>query len=1679
MTHAPKPNQRKAQAPGSDLGTAGAMPSAGQPSGAQRFGTASGARSTVQPAAQKRGAGSSWAARRFASALAALALVSPVLAQDDSPSANLFQLYNTQAARARAEKVGEHVAAQRWAEAIAELQALIEEHEGEVLSGSRPQAAGARNPSQSNVHAGASSWAVSQLFALPETARQIYRRRFESKAEGALGRAISEGDRGALARLAQRWPLTDAAQGAWWALGDLELELGHGADGLRAWARAAAIALGNPSRKCSSEKDWVSLRDEVKAAVDAGTLVKGALARTQYAVSVLTELEGGSAASPSNEASFVRGPASGIAAEFIETRSAVRRPGDGGPESSGWAEKYSLPEGPFRERSGAGRLFPQRFGDTVFVNTSRSVHAIGAFDGRDKWTLPAEALGWGEVSVREYLDFGEAVDTDERMVTVAASRGIVVAALQIPVAFQDADRYNDLDIIQVMPERRLVAMDTENGDVLWTTMPLPGWDGESGKFSERMTVVGPPTIIGARVLVPMARLRDRIQLHLACFDLTSGEVLWSNPIVTGQRELNMFGRATKEYSSPAPVVAGDKVILQTQLGLIASVDLFTGETLWETLYEQVSVHAPQFYKVGWIENQWRNAPPILVGDTIVATPQDGHHLMALDLDTGALIWSVDQREIYAKMGLQVRNTRRGVSRSERPMLIGADEKRVFVGGRRIACFEFEKSVRQGPRYRRRWLWPLDEIVKGEAGFPVMDDKSVFVPNVSRFVRLDKMTGLVEEEISGSIASGNVLISDGMLFGTNGRDVKAHFEWRAMVARARAACAMKGATLADAAGLVRLLLERADSITQTGRDIDRALALSQEARAAMAKIGAASPAASLPLELHRAFMLSARAKRLLGEVEEARSFTLEALGLGLKGEQELESLLVLAEIERTRSKDAQAAVLRRLREEYGDATFEVTGRLRAEGWTAKGAFREALRASRERSGARRDPWVDPWTGTLVPTAASLTRKESITSIGLAESEEATIRLSGKLFARIGEAAIARTNPTLEARLAAELGALHSLLEESPAEDLFDTTSALWAVSRIQSLRLLHPDSTSIAALDARAEERLRAAEEAARSTGSTELLEAMPRLFPGSSAARRAAEARVEFALATGTPAEIASIVVEALPRDWHPARSSEQETDMLLRLAETLGGAGNLDFRAGLGQSLARFQPDAEVRRPKDMPGTGATTLRAVADHWLESANAASTGADASALPEFDATVLVARRTNGDFVPVGRGMPPGPDAEEIGLFASAKEILAIPTGRAGVPLWRLPISLSISSSKRDSKVIVSGSNVILAERDAVMCVDLATGAELWTFSAEDRGISTIYGESGVCVVVTDTGNGGRPAEVYGLDAMLGVELWYLNSIGQRYYPGLKVGNGRVVLLPLQKGPAAVHDVFTGYPVTVIETGRVNVRVGRAAWIDHGRLVLPYIESANSAELPNAILAYDLDDGSKAWRIDLDRFRGERRNLLGIVDMPDGSGGRSRLAMLQPLTDGSINRSLQRTSAYAVHCLDEKAGRVGPQRRLEIENSTRILGVDLRRRVTLESPLMVVASTSRTSNATILHAVGPDLATLWKVPSARKILVPGAQNLPAAVLSKDAVAMMVNEPFGSDSVRSSETKLMFLDAATGKHLETRRLGGTGLAPGGWRHMTAFGRSLVVAGSRLMDVMEAPAGKNPIGKRGKDR
>src|SRR6185369_17415972 len=156
------------------------------------------------------------------------------------------------------------LAAGRWAEAITELQTVLEDHRGDLLGAEHPPAIG-RTASQQPVYPGAARRARERLLRLPAEARSLYRQRFEREASAALERARASGDRGALAEIARRWPLTRAAEKAWWALGDLEHERGEGDKARSAWARALAARLDDPALDLSTPAAWASVEGRLRA----------------------------------------------------------------------------------------------------------------------------------------------------------------------------------------------------------------------------------------------------------------------------------------------------------------------------------------------------------------------------------------------------------------------------------------------------------------------------------------------------------------------------------------------------------------------------------------------------------------------------------------------------------------------------------------------------------------------------------------------------------------------------------------------------------------------------------------------------------------------------------------------------------------------------------------------------------------------------------------------------------------------------------------------------------------------------------------------------------------------------------------------------------------------------------------------------------------------------------------------------------------------------------------------------------------------------------------------------------------------------------------------------------------------------------------------------------------------
>jgi hypothetical protein len=95
---------------------------------------------------------------------------SPAADQDEDAESKPFRIPDHGAAKSRMARADEHLAAGRYAEAITELQALLEEHRGDLLGGEHPPAIG-RATSKQPVYPGAARRARERLVRLPEASR--------------------------------------------------------------------------------------------------------------------------------------------------------------------------------------------------------------------------------------------------------------------------------------------------------------------------------------------------------------------------------------------------------------------------------------------------------------------------------------------------------------------------------------------------------------------------------------------------------------------------------------------------------------------------------------------------------------------------------------------------------------------------------------------------------------------------------------------------------------------------------------------------------------------------------------------------------------------------------------------------------------------------------------------------------------------------------------------------------------------------------------------------------------------------------------------------------------------------------------------------------------------------------------------------------------------------------------------------------------------------------------------------------------------------------------------------------------------------------------------------------------------------------------------------------------------
>jgi len=1511
-----------------------------------------------------------------------------------------FSIPNTRAASALATRGRAHLAAERWNEAIESLQDLIEYHRAELIPVEE------RGAGRAPLHRGAAGWATEELLRLPEAGRALYRNRFAKRARAALELARRRGDRQALVELAERWPATEEAVLAWWTLGDLELETGSLELAREAWARALARRLqeleGGALRELAGDTPdhWQGAAERLAAG--GRELAAGETRRLELALATLSE-----------EAH----PLLLAADPYRAHQGSLRLPGPGEgdeatprPDASTWPRPFKIPSPHPFEPGNSGNLFPVRVGDTVLLSNSLQLFAINAYSGALRWASD-KPPGWERLGHRREEEFFEGIALRDTMIAPAASERIVVSAHQVPVSDLENATFRNIAITTIIPDRRLYAYDVETGEELWNHHPPPNWDGESGSFTDRVSVAGPPVVSASRVIVPVHRMYGRIEFYVACFDLVTGEPLWTTQLVSGQRELNMFARAEREFSAPPVRIEADRVVVLTQLGAVATLDLFSGSILWETLYDQIVPPARSSFSAQRIKNYWRNAPPVVADGVIVVTPFDSRELLGLDLETGETLWSIRYSEV---------DELAGPYRNDVDLLLGADEHTVYLGGWPVMALRSSGGLRREEPRELAWRYPAGEIEsdRSTAARALLLADRILIPTRDQRIEVDRFGGGRRHKSVPwkSGRSGNMLVEDGTLYTLTSSHLDGYFEWDMLLARARAAYEEAGGDREASLYLASLLSERSRTELESGHTA-RAREWLVEAE-----------------ELLRPFLAGEEVDpRVAAEMHEL---------LRTRGRVYIDLADAQSALEALQAARAWAPDLPSLRDTLIEEYAFVYG-------ADEGGRRQVLDSLDESCQALSIAAVI----RLGPELPYGWRFEPV----VAEPEEsfAILRLPLGLWTTLERAALAARSESP----ASELAELHELIEEWPEQPIPDREAeeslAEFATRRIGELieqygREPHEEFEAQAQADL----------DEARATEDHWLLARIGELYPWSFAAREANDQLLRWATSAGDVEEVARIALSELPPVWAPELADERELQLMAHLAATLDEAGNRAYSASLLGALAARAPELASTAPAH-EGLSLAELAAEAAASAETpggAEPAEFAPDARSLlrvpgrhrylgaippaageSEFLAPVLLFARDDGL-----RG-------RAVTLVAYASDSLALPEPRS---LWSVTVPQGeVLSGLRDTVAFAPG-KVLIATPSGVYAFDRDDGSEAWdsVWLTPEGTVESVRSEQGLVLVSVRVPS--RMDRVHALDWSSGGEIWQTEFEEMRQDGDIVVGEGRVVLMPKRsQRRGVVLDLFSGRRVVDFALPTPVYRTAiDAAWIENGLLVVPWFLSGRNAER-NHVVAIDLWSGELAWSIRFSEVAGGRRELRSIVQ----HAGRTFL-LLRPALDAA--QEGVRSVFLELH-VGRQMGATARVGTFEQRDDQRLIGVLQERREVVDSPYLYLYSFDEGETLSLQCLDLPYGSVRWTqpLPVTRDEIHNSLMPLP--VESETTVALIVTER-GEQRLGTEVSSLHTLDRRTGRRLASLRLD-PDLGTCADVAAVGLGRCLILAGEDMLEVL----------------
>jgi outer membrane protein assembly factor BamB len=220
---------------------------------------------------------------------------------------------------------------------------------------------------------------------------------------------------------------------------------------------------------------------------------------------------------------------------------------------------------------------------------------------------------------------------------------------------------------------------------------------------------GAPVADGRNVYATMRRSDVRPHVYVASFDAATGRRAWRTSIAAA--DTPAAGRGD-EITHTLLTLAGDRVFVNTNLGVVAALEADDGRLRWLRRYDRtgrsLSTRLPGHFD--------RDPSPCVYDRGVLyVAPADTAAVFALDADTGAALWAV-------------------YSLSDATHLLGVVDGKLIASGHRLWAVDTQSG-------RVEFVWPESEHA-GIRGFGrgVVAGREVFWPTRDKIFVFDATTG---------------------------------------------------------------------------------------------------------------------------------------------------------------------------------------------------------------------------------------------------------------------------------------------------------------------------------------------------------------------------------------------------------------------------------------------------------------------------------------------------------------------------------------------------------------------------------------------------------------------------------------------------------------------------------------------------------------------------------------------------------------------------------------------------------------------------------------------------------------------------------------------------------------------------------------------------------------------------